>query len=190
MVTRPGRRYSGEVASQLRAELDRLFQEVLAASETTQRSGWTPALDVVDTGKALVVLLEVAGLAPADLRIEVEGSVVRIKGRRRLTFPAAGRVRFHCVERQEGRFVRQLELLEPVDFRNARATLADGLLRLELPKMEERRKRLQVIEVLEVEGSAVDPATTTATAAASSPDSSQEAVASGEPAAPRQEGRR
>ena len=157
MVTRPGRQYSGEVASQLRAELDRLFQEVLAASETTQRSGWTPALDVVDTGAALVVLLEVAGLAPGDLRIEVEGNVVRIKGRRRLAFPAPGRVRFHCVERQEGRFSRQVEVLEPVDFRNARAVLADGLLRLELPKIEERRKRLQLIEVVEVETAAGEP---------------------------------
>lgn len=157
MVSRAGRRYSGEVSSRLRAELDRLFQDVLAASETVQRSGWTPAVDVIDTGEALVLLLEVAGLSPADLRVEVEGSVVRVKGRRRLAFPVPGRVRFHCVERQEGRFVREVEVLEPVDFRNARATLADGLLRLELPKIEERRKRLQVIEVVEAEAAEETP---------------------------------
>ena len=149
-MTRPARRYSGgEGAAQLRAELDRIFQEVLAASETVQRSGWTPALDVVDSGSALVIVLEVAGLSPGDLRIEVEGTTVRIKGRRRLTFPVPGRIRFHCLERQEGRFVRQVEVIEPVDFSAARATLADGLLRLELPKVQERRRRLQVIEVTE-----------------------------------------
>ena len=152
-MTRSARRYSGgEGAAQLRAELDRLFQEVLAASETVQRSGWTPALDVVDNGNALVILLEVAGLSPGDLRIEVEGTTVRIKGRRRLTFPVPGRIRFHCLERQEGRFVRQVEVLEPVDFGAARATLDDGLLRLELPKVQERRRRLQVIEVTELAG--------------------------------------
>jgi HSP20 family protein len=150
LVTRPGRRYSDEGVSQLRAELERLVQEVLAASETTQRSGWTPALDVLDTGTSLVVQLEIAGLAPADVRIEIEGTTVRIKGRRRLTCPVPGRVRFHCLERQEGKFVRQVEVLEPVDFRNARATLTDGLLRLELPKVEERRRRLQVVDVVEV----------------------------------------
>jgi HSP20 family protein len=150
-VTKPARRYSGgEVATQLRAELDRLFQEVLAASESVQRSGWTPALDVVDTASALVIVLEVAGLGAADLRIEVEASTVRVKGRRRLTFPRAGRIRFHCLERQEGRFVREIEVLEPVDFRHARATLRDGLLRIELPKVEERRRRLQVLEIAEI----------------------------------------
>jgi HSP20 family protein len=149
-VTRQARRYTGgELTSQLRAELDRLFHEVLAAGETAQRSGWSPALDVLDTGASLVVLVEVAGLAPGDLRVEVEGNLVRIKGRRKLAFPGPGRIRFHCLERQEGRFVRQLELREAVDFRHATATLTDGLLRLDLPKVEERRRRPQVIEVVE-----------------------------------------
>ena len=150
-MSRPARRYSGgEGAAQLRAELDRLFQELLAASETAQRAaGWTPALDVIDTGKSLVILVEAAGLSAADVHVEVEGKTVRIRGRRRLAFSVPGRVRFHCLERQEGRFARQVEVLEPVDFAAARATLEDGLLRVELPKIEERRKRLHVIEVHE-----------------------------------------
>ncbi len=162
-MSRPARRYTGgEVTAQLRAELERLFQEVLAASETVQRSGWTPALDVLDTGGSLVVLVEVAGLGPGDLRVEVEGDVVRIKGRRKLALPVPGRIRFHCLERQEGRFVRQLEVREPVDFRRATATLADGLLRLDLPKIEDRRRRLQLVEVVEVTGDGEPPPATVA----------------------------
>jgi HSP20 family protein len=150
-LSRPGRRYTGvETAPQLRAELDKLFQDLLAASETTQRSGWTPALDVIDAGRSLLILVEVAGLQPADLRIEVEGATVRIKGRRKLDFTGAGAMRFHCLERPEGKFVRQVEIREPVDFRHATASLRDGVLRLELPKVEERRKRLQVIDVVEL----------------------------------------
>jgi HSP20 family protein len=152
-VTRAGRRYTGaEPAPQLRAELDRLFQELLAASESAQRSGWTPALDVIDGGGALVIVVEAAGLQPADLRIEVEGTIVRIKGRRKIGFALAGPKRFHCLERPEGKFVRQVEIREPVDFRRASATLRDGLLRLELPKIEERRRRLQLVEIHEPGG--------------------------------------
>jgi HSP20 family protein len=139
---KPSRRYSGVVViSQLRAELDRLIQEVLAASETSGQSGWSPATDVVDLGHALLVQVEVAGVAPADLRVEVEGTTLRIHGRRRLTFPNPGRIRFHCLERQEGSFVRQVDIFEPVNFARATARLERGLLCVELPRVEDRRRR-------------------------------------------------
>jgi HSP20 family protein len=149
VATKPSRRYSGVVvASQLRTELDRLIQDVLAATETTSPGGWVPATDVLDVGHALLIQVEVAGVAAADLRVEIEGTTVRVLGRRKLTFPNPGRIRFHCLERQEGSFVRQVEILEPVNVVGARARLAHGLLTVELPKVEERRKR-QVALVIE-----------------------------------------
>ena len=139
---KPSRRYSGVVGvSQLRAELDRLIHEVLAATETSGPGGWTPSTDVVDLGHALLVQVEVAGVAPADLRVEIDGTTVRIHGRRRLTFPNPGRIRFHCLERQEGSFVRQVDIYEPVNFAKATARLERGLLCVELPRVEDRRKR-------------------------------------------------
>jgi HSP20 family molecular chaperone IbpA len=148
MPPKPSRRYSGVVVvSQLRAELDRLIHEVLAASETASPGGWVPATDVVDLGHAVVVQIEVAGVAPTDLRVEVEGTTLRVLGRRRLTFPNPGRVRFHCLERQEGSFTRQVEILEPVNFAKAQARLERGLLIVELPKVEDRRKRQVVLTI-------------------------------------------
>ena len=150
MPTKPSRRYSGVVvASQLRAELDRLFHEVLAATETSPAGGWTPATDVVDIGHALLVVMEVAGLSNEDLRVEVEGTTLRVVGRRRLTFPKPGRIRFHCLERQEGAFVRQVEIFQPVNFARATARLERGLLCIELPRVEDRRKRHLVLAVAE-----------------------------------------
>jgi HSP20 family protein len=146
------RRYAGSlVSAQLKGELERLFQEVLAARESAARSGWTPAVDVLDHGDRLVVLVEVPGLAAADLRVDVEGNVLHVRGRRRLAFATAGRVRFHCLERQEGAFSRQLEVPEPVDLRRATARLADGLLRIELPKVEDRRRRSFTLAIDEPE---------------------------------------
>ena len=141
-ATKPSRRYSGVVVvSQLRTELDRLIQEVLAATETAARGGWTPATDVVDLGHALLVQVEVAGAGAADLRVEVDGTSLRIHGRRRLAFPTPGRIRFHCLERQEGSFVRQVEIFEPVNFAKATVKLERGLLCIELPRVEDRRRR-------------------------------------------------
>lgn len=151
MATKPSRRYSGVVVvSQLRAELDRLIHEVLAATETASPGGWVPATDVVDVGHALLIQVEVAGVAAADLRVEVEGATVRIVGKRKLTFPTSSRIRFHCLERQEGSFVRQVELFEPVNVGKARVRLAHGLLTVELPKVEERRKRQLLLPIEEI----------------------------------------
>ena len=142
MTTKPSRRYSGVVVvSQLRSELDRLIQEVLAATETASSAGWTPATDVVDLGHAILVQVEVAGVAPADLRVEVDGTTLRVHGRRRLSFPEPGRIRFHCLERQEGSFERQVEIYEPVNFAKASVRLERGLLCIELPRVEDRRRR-------------------------------------------------
>lgn len=151
MPAKPSRRYSGVVVvSQLRAELDRLIHEVLAASETASPGGWVPATDVVDVGNAMLIQVEVAGVAAADLRVEVEGATVRIVGKRKLTFPKSSRIRFHCLERQEGGFVRQVELFEPVNVGKARVRLAHGLLTVELPKVEERRKRQLLLPIEEI----------------------------------------
>ena len=142
MSAKPSRRYSGVVVvSQLRSELDRLIQEVLAATETVNRGGWTPSTDVVDLGHALLVQVEVAGVAPGDLRVEIDGTTLRVYGRRRLSFPEPGRIRFHCLERQEGSFERQVEIFEPVNFAKATARLERGLLCIELPRVEDRRRR-------------------------------------------------
>jgi HSP20 family protein len=162
VTTKPSRRYSGVVVvSQLRSELDRLIQEVLAATETSSGGGWVPATDVIDVGHALLIQVEVAGVAATDLRVEVEGSTVRVLGRRKLTFPNPGRIRFHCLERQEGSFVRQVEVFEPVNVGKARARLAHGLLTVELPKVEERRKRQVTLGIEEgpeaTEDSAEEP---------------------------------
>jgi len=139
---KPSRRYSGVVVvSQLRSELDRLIQEVLAATETVSRGGWTPATDVVDLGHAILVQVEVAGVGPGDLRVEIDGTTLRVTGRRRLSFPEPGRIRFHCLERQEGSFERQVEIFEPVNFAKATARLERGLLCIELPRVEDRRRR-------------------------------------------------
>lgn len=151
MADRPGgRRYAGTVAStHLRSELERLVQEVLAARESAGRSGWTPPVDVLDCGDHLEVLIEVAGLGPGDLHVETESGVLRVRGRRRLAFPTKDGTRFHCLERQEGSFERQVEVNVPVDFRNAKVRLADGLLHIELPKVDERRRRVHVLTVVD-----------------------------------------
>ena len=87
---------------------------------------------------------------------EVDGTTLRVRGRRRLSFPEPGRIRFHCLERQEGSFERLVEIYEPVNFAKASVRLERGLLCIELPRVEDRRRRHLELTVEEVAEPAED----------------------------------
>jgi HSP20 family protein len=134
------------LVSELRRELERLVHELLVTSESLPQPGdWCPPADVVDDGERILVCLEVPGLGPEDLEVEVEGGVVHVRGRRRQRY--AAEVRYHCLERQEGGFERQLQMPEAVDFGLVRARLSRGVLSIELPKVEDRRRRRRAVAV-------------------------------------------
>ncbi len=144
--------------SHLQAELDRLFQETVQLLDANLGgSDWQPALDVMETPTSVVFLVEVPGLSAADLEVEVRGEVVTLKGTK-ITSPQVSRApRFHCLERHQGRFLRQVRLLWPVNSHHGRARLKQGLLTIEFPKVEEQRqdsRRLVVVE--EDEGASDD----------------------------------
>jgi HSP20 family protein len=141
--------------SRFQAELDRLFQEASTqlGEGDVPLGEWQPAIDVVETPAAVQILAELPGFASADLRIEVRGTRVVIAGTKSTVLPAdARRVRFHCLERGHGRFRREIHVLTPVNTHQGRARLADGLLVLEFPKIQDKRQEARVLHVVEGSG--------------------------------------
>jgi HSP20 family protein len=145
------RRHPGAaILSTLRRELDDLFQEMVVASEGASREpSWLPAADVLELPEAVLVVLEVPGATPHELEVYTEAPVVGIRGRRQLSVPGGDGTRFHRLERPQGPFARELEISLAVDFAAARAELCGGVLVIELPKLEERRRRQRRIRVVE-----------------------------------------
>lgn len=138
-------------SSRFHSELDRLFEEVMkvvaASSGSTPRAGeHQPLLDVVENASEVAVLVEVPGVAREDLEVTVEGRTVVVAGRKRSACPE-GVVRFHRVEREEGRFERRVELLHPVDTHRGRARLTGGLLVVAFPRVEEKRALRRTLEI-------------------------------------------
>lgn len=134
-------------ASRFHSELDRLFEEVMKLAAGEPRAGeLQPGLDVVESAEEVAVLLEVPGVPRDELEVAVEGRTVVVSGRKRPARPE-GVVRFHRVERQEGRFERRIQLLHPVDTHRGRARTDAGLLVVEFPKVQEKRARRRVLEI-------------------------------------------
>ncbi|HEX3557538.1 MAG TPA: Hsp20/alpha crystallin family protein [Thermoanaerobaculia bacterium] len=140
--------------SRFQAELDRLFHEALQLGEGDLPLGeWQPSIDVVETPSAVLILAEVPGFQAADLRVEVRATRILIAGTKSTSLPEARRLKFHCLERGHGRFSREIHLFSPVNTHQGKARLADGLLTLEFPKIEDKRQEARVLHIEEGEGS-------------------------------------
>jgi HSP20 family protein len=101
-----------------------------------------PPVDVVDDGTAWRLVFEIPGASSDRLAIEVDGRVVTVRGERSRTDAGSGS--FLRVERGAGPFARSLELPEDPEPEGARATLADGLLVLEIPKRRGRSRSIPI----------------------------------------------
>lgn len=133
--------------SRFHTALDQLFEEILKTAAGETRAGeWQPFLDVIETAGEVAILVEVPGIAREDLAVAVEGRTVTLSGTKRSARPEAA-LRFHRVEREEGRFERRVELLHPVNTHEGRARLDGGLLIVRFPKVPEKRSRRQALAI-------------------------------------------
>ena len=132
--------------------LDQLFEEILKTAAGETRAGeWQPLVDVIETPEEVAILVEAPGVAREDLQVAVEGRTVTLAGAKRTARHQAA-VRFHRVEREEGRFERRVELLQPVNTHEGSARLEGGLLVVRFPKVPEKRSRRRLLTIEGEEG--------------------------------------
>jgi HSP20 family protein len=121
-----------------------LFGEWLRpGAEQVGRDRWAPAADVYETEKAIVVRLELAGVAPAEVQVSVDGDVLRIRGRREPRVDADAQ-RVHQMEIAFGPFERALRIGIAFDRERVSAQIEDGFLRVTLPRKPAGPRRIDV----------------------------------------------
>ena len=121
----------------MRRDMDELFGDVLERSGLKRRrAGFSPHVDVyyTDDPPKAVVKVELAGIDPEAVGLEVQGRELVITGHRRAGDPE-GRV-YLQVEIEHGPFRRGVQLGADVRADDARATYQDGILRIELPVVQ------------------------------------------------------
>ncbi|NOZ14179.1 MAG: Hsp20/alpha crystallin family protein [Acidobacteria bacterium] len=98
----------------------------------------TPPLDIYEKDGYLVLIMDVPGVEPEDLKIQYSHGFLIIAGRK--AAPKYERKRnFVCLERNFGTFSRKIYIQRPLDFSDVHAVLQDGILTLRLKLREERR---------------------------------------------------
>ena len=112
-------------------------------SEQLGGDRWQPAADVFETEKAIVVRLELAGVARDEVQVTVDGDVLRIRGVRRPRVDDDAQ-RLHQMEIVSGPFERAIRIGVPFERDGVSAALEDGLLRVVLPKRSIGPRRIGI----------------------------------------------
>ena len=123
-----------EDARQLLLEIDR---DVPGAAAIT--ADCRPALDVLETGSSIEVLVDVPGVPAESLRVAVRRSTLLVVGAK-LNATVDPQARFHLAERSYGRFARAVLLTGAFDAWRAKAAVRAGQLRIVLPRLDDRRR--------------------------------------------------
>ena len=108
------------------------FQE-----QPNQATTWIPNVDVCERADEIVILVEMPGIDRSDMQVAwYEGALI-ISGLKRQRPTGRDVAKYLCVERTYGHFRREIQIKIPIDHKNAKAELKNGLLRIHLPKRTE-----------------------------------------------------
>ena len=127
----------------LRGAMDRLLQDAFVPSLAGGAEGggqFWPAVDIVNTEDAFVVVASLPGVGPDDVEITLENQTLSIRGQVGDDSESEGGDYLYR-ERRIGRFSRQITFPTRVEAENAEASFQNGTLRLRVPKAAETKPR-------------------------------------------------
>jgi HSP20 family protein len=105
-----------------------------------------PPVDVLERSEHVEITMDLPGVPPNAVRVAFSSGTLVIAGRKAPRVCERS-VAFHLAERTFGRFARAVSLSGAFDVSRARASLANGELRVVVPRIAERRGRDIPIEV-------------------------------------------
>ena len=133
--------------SNLRDELNSFFDMPLWSDfgRTDQLfTGWSPALDLYESGDQFVAVVELPGMRKEVIDISLHDGTLTISGERKREKSSNGETA-QRTERYVGTFRSSIALPSRVDPSKVSATYQDGILKVTLPKTEEAKpKQIQV----------------------------------------------
>jgi HSP20 family protein len=130
-------------ATVLNNQVNRLFRDFFqdwGLDTAVATEGWAPPMDVEENADEFVVTTELPGVDRNDVQITAIDNELSIRGEVRSEEETNERA-WHARERRRGTFFRTLRLPVNVDTDKVKASFANGVLRLQLPKREEAKPR-------------------------------------------------
>ncbi len=131
----------------LRRQMDQMFDE-LAGFQRGESADltWKPAVELEDAGERLILRAEIPGVEAKDLDIDVSRDAVAIRGENRYEKKIEDKGFFRS-EFRYGKFERVIPLPVEIENEQVQAEFKNGILTLNLPKVEAARHRVVKVNV-------------------------------------------
>jgi HSP20 family protein len=142
----------------LHGEMNRLFDGFFGnrTGERARGGGrWMPAMDLLERGDEFVLRADLPGVAMDDVSIEIQDGVMQVSGERKARHETEGES-YYRAERAFGSFTRTLALPDGVEQDAVKASVADGVLEVRIPKPAERAPHKVAIEAASGADTAVE----------------------------------
>ena len=134
----------------LQDRINRVFDEAANRSkdydDEMSKCDWRPIVDIFDTEKAIVINAELPGVTREDITLGVKENILSLKGERK-SGEEVKKENYYRMERCFGSFERAFTLPSAVDQEKIKANFKDGILRIEIPKPQEKRPKQISINV-------------------------------------------
>lgn len=107
-------------------------QSARTQGETTKNETYyAPQVDIYETEKEVIVVADMPGVQPEGVDLSLEDNILTIQGRREEVTHSG---RMVLEEYEPGHYLRRFTVAETIDQEGIEASLADGVLRVRLPK--------------------------------------------------------
>ncbi|MCC6511739.1 MAG: Hsp20/alpha crystallin family protein [Pirellulaceae bacterium] len=127
------------------SDMERVFDSVLGRTFGTMlRNGssekFLPTIDLAETPDAFEISVDLPGIKPEEVKLEMHDGQLVISGKREETTDRKEK-NYHYTERARGSFVRSVVLPSEIDTENIDAQYEHGVLRVKLPKSAKAQPR-------------------------------------------------
>ena len=116
----------------LRERMNRLFDDRQARGGTSIEGQFAPATDVYATDAAVVVTVELPGVAAGDVTVDCAGRELTVRGARHFSGEGS---QYHRLERSYGEFRCAIALPDDADAARRTVKLESGVLIVEIPRV-------------------------------------------------------
>jgi HSP20 family protein len=131
----------------LQRQMNRLFDRLMPSGDGERRAlAFMPSAEMEETADEFHLKLEVPGLEPKDISIEVTENSISITGERKEETRTEEKGMFRS-EFHYGRFERVIPLPAHIQSDKVKAEYKNGILNLTLPKVEQEKRKAVKVEV-------------------------------------------
>ncbi|MBW4535865.1 MAG: Hsp20/alpha crystallin family protein [Pleurocapsa minor HA4230-MV1] len=130
----------------LQRDMNRMFEALASNEQTSMRQAFMPLAEMEQTEDAVHLKVEVPGMNANDLDVQVTKDAVMITGERK----SESKSEKNGMKRSEfryGSFSRTIPLPVPIDNNQVKGDYQDGILTLELPKVQKQENKVTKVNL-------------------------------------------